>query len=94
MGGNEEELARLFSVVVTDRTRDDGHKNHGIQSEHRETLFFFLNCEGGQAPEQVARRSCGVSFLENIQNPTVYGPGQPSLADCARAGRFLEPQHG
>lgn len=92
MGGNEEELAGLFSVVVPDRTRGSGHNNHGIQSEYRETKK--KKSEGDQALEQVGQRSCGVSFLENIQNPAVYGPGQPSLADSARAGRFLAPQHG
>lgn len=32
--------------------------------------------EGGKTLEEFAQRGCGVSVLEDIQNPTGHGPGQ------------------
>lgn len=81
MGGNEEEGARLFSVLPIDGTRGNGHKlKHRIFHENTRKHFFY--CECGQTLEQVAQRCCGFSLLGGTQNPTGHSPGQPVLADC------------
>lgn len=41
--------------------------------------FFYY--EGGLTLEEVSQRSCGVSILEDMQNPTVHSPEQPPFAD-------------
>lgn len=60
MEENEEEEARLFSVVLIDRTRVNKHKLKYIKF-HLNTrnfyLFFFYN-EGDQTLAQAAQRGC------------------------------------
>lgn len=41
MGGNKEEGARLFSIMLTDRTRDNGHRLKNMKSEHKKKPFLL-----------------------------------------------------
>lgn len=67
-GGGEYEVegAIPFSVVPTDRTRDNGHKLKTRKSYLNTRKHIFVYCEGDQALEQVAQRGCGVYFLGDI----------------------------
>jgi len=79
MGGNEEDGARLFSVAPTDRTAVVKYKLK-LTKLYLNTRKHFFYCEGGQTPEHVAQRGCGVSVCIDIQNLTGHGPGQAALA--------------
>lgn len=48
----------------------------------KKTLF---NWEGGQTLKQGAQGGCVVSTPADIQNSAGHSPGQPALADLARA---------
>lgn len=76
MGRNEQEGARLFSVVPTDKTGGNGHKfkTHEILSEHEKTIFLLC----GQTLEQVPQRRCGISFCGGTKKLTRHNPGQPA----------------
>ena len=76
-GGCQEDGAKLFLVVPSNRTRDNGHK-----LKHRKFHYF----EDDRALEQVAQRGCGVSFSGDIQNPPRRSPEQPVLGDSTSAG--------
>ena len=81
VGGNDEDGARLLSVVPTDRTRGNGR-----QLKHIKFHLNYLNHEGSQTLAQIAQRGCGVSIHEDGQNATGQGPRQTALAGIARAG--------
>lgn len=53
MGGNEEEEARLLSVVPTGKTRGSGHKLKNSTFSVRQEHAFC--CEHDQTLEQVPR---------------------------------------
>jgi len=77
--------AKLFSVVPSDRTRGNGHKQaQEVPSEHEEEL---LPSEGDGALEQAAQGGCGVSSGD-IQDLPGRSPVQPALGDPAWAGRL------
>lgn len=60
-GGWKEERARLFSVVLNNRTRDSGHKlKHKRFSEYQEIPF---HCGGDLELVQVAQGGGGDSIL-------------------------------
>jgi len=67
MGGNEEERARLFSVVPTDRTTGHKLKARKLNLNTQKHSFFSppLYCDGDQTLEQVAQRGCEVSSVEH-----------------------------
>jgi len=77
--GCQEDEARLFSVVPSDRTRGNEHK-----LKHRK--FKLLPSEGDRALEQAAQGGCGVSFSGDIQDPPGQSPVQPAAGDPASAG--------
>jgi len=72
-GGCQEDGARLFSVVPSDRTRGSGHK-----LKHRK---LHLNLR-----KNFFTSGCGFSFSGDILNLPGYGPAQPALGVPALAG--------
>jgi len=81
-GGCQEDGARLFSVVPSNRTRGNEHKlKHKTFRLNTMTNFF----EGDRALIQVAQRGCGASFSGDIQNPPGHGPVQPALGEPSLA---------
>ena len=81
-GGCQEDGAKLFSLVPSDRTREQTEAQE-VPSEHEEELLLS---EGDGALEQAAQGGCGVSFSGDIQDPPGQGPVQPAVGDPASAG--------
>ena len=80
-GGCQEDGAKLFSVVPSDRTTEQTEAQE-VPSEHEEQLLPF---EGDRALEQAVQRGCA-SFSGDIQSPPGLGPVQPPVGDPASAG--------
>jgi len=85
-GGCQEDGARLFSVVPSDRTRGNGHKlKHSKVHLNMRKNFFTLRvteCWNRLSRELVESPSL-------IQDPPGGGPVQPALGDPALA-RWLD----
>ncbi|KAK4822670.1 hypothetical protein QYF61_019037 [Mycteria americana] len=83
-------------MVPSDRTGGNGHKLKYRKLHLNIRKLFFFYCEDDQTLEQIVHRGCGVSVLEDIQNLTVHGPGQPAPADPALSRGPLENfrEHG
>lgn len=58
---DEEEAARVFSVVASDRTTGNAHSLKHLKFHLKARNFFFYS-ETGQALEQMVQRGCGVSL--------------------------------
>lgn len=72
--GNEDEGARLFTIVLTARTRDtEPQLRHMRLHVYRRKHFFLRVVEHWH-------RSPRVPICTNIQTPTGHSPGQLALA--------------
>lgn len=72
LGGEKENRARLFSVVLSKRTKNNDQKlkYKKVHLNIRQRLFHWY-C----TLEHILQRVCGVSILGDIQNTTGNGPG-------------------
>jgi len=87
-GGCQEDGAKLFSVVPSDRTRGNGHKLkhrkfHVNMGKNFRTLTLRVTEHWSRLPREVV-----VSLSGDIQDPPRHGPVQPALGDPASAGRL------
>jgi len=69
MGGNQDDGARFFSVVPSDRTRANEQK-----LEDRNTEEKLLYCQSDTALKQSTQRGCEVSFSRDIQESPGHFP--------------------
>ncbi|PKU42205.1 hypothetical protein llap_7501 [Limosa lapponica baueri] len=79
--GCKEDGSRLFLIVPSDRTRDNGRKLKQRVVHMNIRKHFIFQSEGDQVLAQVFQRDCAVSILEDIPKPSRHGPGQLGLGD-------------
>lgn len=80
-GRCKEDEFRLLSVVLSDRSRGNGHiMKRRFPVNIRK---HFLHHEVDRALTQATQGGCGVSFLGDIQKLSGHGPGQPNLSGPA-----------
>ena len=82
-GGCQEDGARLFSVVPSDRTRGNGHKLKQRKFHPNTRKNFPLRVT---ELWNRAQGDCGFSFSADIQDPPGQGTVQPAVGDPASAG--------
>jgi len=83
----QEDGAKLFSVVPSDRTRGSRHilKHRKFRLNMRKNFFPLRVMEHWN---NVAERGCGFYSSGDIQDPPGQGPVQPAVGDLASAGRL------
>jgi len=88
-GTYEKAGERLFTRACSDRTRGHGCKLK--ESRFRLAVREILYCEGGDALEQVAQRSCGCPLPGSAQSQAGRGSEQLDLVkDVPAYGRRTE----
>lgn len=70
-GGGKKSRDRLFSVISSEKMRNNRH----TLKERKSLLNTTKNCEGSQTLEHIAQKGCRVSILAHIQNLTRHGQG-------------------
>lgn len=68
MEGNEDEVGRLFSVELSDRTRGNGHKLKNMKY-HQKTKNPLLYCEGDQTTGIHCKERLWSDLLWRYSNP-------------------------
>lgn len=79
-GGCKKDDDRLFPVVPSDRTSDNGHKlkhkGFPLMKGFSFNMKKYFHCEDDRALAQVAHGGCGVSIFRDIKKTSRYGSGQ------------------
>lgn len=81
MGGCEEDEARFFTEVFSDKKKRNVYKPK-CRKFHLNIRKGFFYCEGGWTLEQ-DHREWKDFRLGDIQHPNRHGPEQPALTDSA-----------
>lgn len=80
-GGSEEEAARLFSIVPTEKARSNEYKLKPLKFHLNTQNLFFSLCGRLNTGESVAQKRCEVSG--DTENPNGHSPEQPAFTGHA-----------